>query len=180
MTHRRMMGASALRRWRATAGALVAPIALALGGCFSTPTPDVRVVSARVVDRTKGGAVISVEIEGANHTTKDMKIRDIRYWLSLDGKRVFEGRRTPQATFSALGVQSFHVPASAPVDRLPSQEQAKYRFGAIISYLVPGPLAESLYDLDLRRPSVHVRGSGVIDLRPDAAPTPKRPDQLTE
>lgn len=158
----------------ALAAALLA-ISMTLGGCFSTPTPDLRIVGAQVVERTDAGAVIDMTIEGANRTAKDMKLRSIRYWMSLDGKRVFEGERTPQATFPALGVQSFSVPIAAPITALPTGEKAAYKFSATLMYLIPGPLAEAMYDLNVRKPTVSITASGQIDLHVQSAPASATP-----
>lgn len=136
-------------------------IGLSLGGCFSV-TPDVDVVSMRVGERTEEGVVIDVEIAGANRSKKDLRLRDMRYWLSLDGERVFEGRRAPQATFSALGVQSFTAPIAIAAEDLPESGAADYQFGAAITYLIPGALAEAFFELRLRQPTVHVREQGEL------------------
>jgi hypothetical protein len=150
----------------------LAVVSLTLGGCFflKSPTPDLRIVSAQLVERTADGVVINVEIEGANRTAKDMKLRSIHYWMDLNGERVFESERTPQATFPALGVQSFTVPVAAPRVALPAGDPATYHFGAKLQYLVPGPLADAMYDLNVRKPNVHITATGQIDLHAESAP----------
>jgi len=158
-----------LGRWGVVA---LGAMSMMIGGCFTAPTPDLRIVSAKIVERTDAGAVIDVTIEGANRTAKDMKLRSIRYRMSLDGKRVFEGERTPQATFPALGVQSFSVPIATSITALPTGENAAYTFGATLMYLVPGPLAEAMYDLNVRKPTVKMTATGHLDLRSDVESAP--------
>jgi hypothetical protein len=149
----------------------LAAVSLMMGGCFflKSPTPDVRIVRAQLVERTADGVVINVEIEGANRTDKDMKLRSIHYWMDLNGQRVFTSERTPQATFPALGVQSFTVPVAAPLAALPVSDPATYRFGAKLRYLVPGPLADAMYDLNVRKPNVTITATGQIDLNAESA-----------
>lgn len=147
-------------RRRAAFGALLA-LAATLGGCLAA-TPEVDVVAMRIAERTDHGVVIDVEIAGANRTRKDLRLRGMRYWLTLEGERVFEGRRSPQATFSALGVQSFTAPIAISADDVPASGAAEYEFGASITYVVPGPLAEAFFDLGLRRPSVRVQERGEL------------------
>lgn len=143
-----------------------------LGGCFADTSPMAQIVGAVVKERTEQGVVIDVTIQGANHTNKDLKLSRVDYWMDLDGVRVFEGTRSPQTTFSALGVQTFDVPVAAPIELIPDEPQAQYRVGATIMYLVPGPLAKAFFDLGIHRPSVNIQGSGEIALTPTKVESP--------
>lgn len=154
---------------RSALTAAFAAASISLGGCFAVPTPDLRIVGAHLVERTDAGVVINVEIEGANRTASDMKLRSIHYWMSLNGERVFESDRTPQATFPALGVQSFTVPVAVPTYALPTGDPVAFRFGATLTYLVLGPLAEAMFDLNVRKPTVQITASGKIDLHVESS-----------
>lgn len=145
---------------------LCAAGAIAATGCIGAATPEVRIANIAVADRTDEGVVLKVAIEGANRSHSDLELRSVRYWMELDGSRVFEGRRSPQATFSALGVQSFEVPVAIPIDEAPMGEEARYSFGASIQFVAPGPLARTFFDLGVRRPSVRTSSAGEIKLPP--------------
>lgn len=142
-------------------------VSLLLSGCvFQLREPDMRIVSATIVEETPEGVVVNVEIEGANRTPKDLALRSVHYWMELDGERVFVADRSPQTTFSALGVKSFKTPVAIPREALPNSDIASYRVGATVWYLIPGPLPKALFDIGLLRPSVSAVGIGELDLRP--------------
>lgn len=152
---------------------MVAALALSsLTGCFSNTRPAVRIVGADLVQRTDQGVVFDVQIEGANHTNKDLKLQSVDYWMDMEGVRVFEGQRSPQTTFSALSAQSFKVPVAVAIQFVPQADQANFSFGATITYLLPGPLARAMNDLGLRQTQVNVRGAGLVELGPDKADSP--------
>lgn len=165
-----VMPSTRISDWRRTAiTATLVAMSVTLGGCFSTAKPVVEVVDLELAERSEDGLVFEVEIAGVNRTKKDFQLREMRYWLFLDGKRVFEGRRSPQATFSALGIQSFTAPIAVAREDLPDDPVARYEFGAVITYLVPGALAEAFFELRVRKPRVHVVERGEIQLRPEEA-----------
>jgi len=136
---------------------------IALGGCATigvTP-PATRVSGLRLVDETPDGALFEMTIEGANRTAKDLRLETVRYWMTLDGRRVFQATRSPQSTFSALDIRTFSAPIAVPAAALPDDRaSASYEVGATIVYRVPGPLAQTLFELGLSRPRVRVRSAG--------------------
>ncbi len=142
--------------------ALALTFTSSLGGCFRIVKPEIDVVSMRVAEQTPEGVVVDVELAAANRTKKDLKPHTMRYWLTLDGKRVFEGRRSPQATFSALGVQNFTAPIAIAAEDIPETGTAQYEFRAVITFLSPGPLAKVFFDLNLRNPRVVTQERGEI------------------
>lgn len=148
------------------------PAFVFVGGCavVMPPRPEARVAELRFVERTGDGVLYEVEIEGANRSEQDLRLESVRYWLAIDGVRVFEAERVPQATFSSLGTRSFAAPIAIPVSALPAGE-SEYTLGATVSYRTPGPLAKMFYDLGLIRPRVGVREGGGLP----SAPTPDKP-----
>ncbi len=147
------------------------PALLLAGGCavVMPPRPEARVADLRFVERTADGVLYELEIEGANRSEQDLRLESVRYWLAVDGVRVFEAERAPQATFSSLGTRSFAAPIAVPAGSLPGGD-GWYTLGATVSYRTPGPLAKIFYDIGLIRPRVGVRAGGELPTAPAGAP----------
>ncbi|RMH24137.1 MAG: hypothetical protein D6693_10285 [Planctomycetota bacterium] len=157
---------------RAQLGAVGGLIAV-LAGCagLGVTPPETRIAGLRHVETTPDGALYEITVEGANRTGKDLRLESVRYWMTLDGRRVFQATRSPQATFSALDARSFSEPIAVPAAALPADPaSARYEVGAVIVYRVPGPLARTLFELGVSRPRVRARSAGVG--LPGAGPTP--------
>ncbi len=137
-----------------------------LGGCsLQYRAPTLRVVDAEVTERTDAGVVIAFTVEGENPNSFELPLVHVNYALSLDGKRVFVGERLAEATLPSNGVQRVHLPAAIPTDRWsPAKATAEtpYRLTATMVYLTPGTLAEILFDVGVRKPSVSLAASGAL------------------
>lgn len=142
-----------------------------LGGCGFTHTPpSFEVVGARLAERTPEGIVLEFDLDATNTNGVELPLRQARYTLSLDGRTVFTGTRSPEATLRRFGTQRLTLPASIPLADAPETTgMHEYRLDATVSYLTPGVLADLLFDSRVYRPSVSFSDRGQIDFD---APTP--------
>lgn len=146
-------------------------LAMASVGCSRYGAPTLRVAEARVTERTQEGVSIDFLLEAINENEVALPLKSIEYTLTLDGRRVFRGTRTPEATLRRFGVQTLRLPVAFPLEREGARlaGETPYRLEGRIVYLTPGELADVLFDARLYRPSVSFRERGRIDFGPDAS-----------
>jgi len=187
MIHARTVHAKAGRSKLVTMLAALALPALAtfvLGGCSSYLAPTLKVAEARVTERTAQGTVLSFTLDAENPNAVELPLREVRYTLDLDGQRVFEGFRSPEATIRRFAVQRVTLPAvvsAGDAARLKlnlgaggSPGSIRYRLAGTLTYLTPGEIEEILFDNEIRRPTVSFEDSGEITLAATLA-TPATP-----
>jgi len=141
-------------------------------GC-STQPPHLSLQSAALTERTDAGMVVSFTMLADNPNGDALRLRDASYTVWLADKPVFSGVRSAQATVARYGTQTFTLPAAFPLAAAPSAGTQPVRVSGTLKYLVPGALAETLFDVHVMRPSTDFRGTGVVDLstvQPPAAP----------
>lgn len=149
-----------MARTRCVIGVLC--IAPCIAGCASFSPPDVGVTQVRITERTEDGELLLITLEARNPNDQLLPLRDITYRLEADGRRVFAGRRSAEATVGRAGVQTISLPAAIPIGQA-VQQGSRFTVSGQITYLSPGPLAEVLFDVGLLRPTVGFRGTGVIE-----------------
>jgi hypothetical protein len=159
--------------------------AAVLAGCSGARPPGLLVQSAELTERTDAGMVITFTMLADNQNPDPLPLRDATYTVSLGGQRVFSGTRSAQATVSRFGTQTFTLPASVPAALASSASQEPFVISGSIKYLVPGALAETLFDIHVIRPSTDFGGRGLVDLStvktppapeiPGTKPQPKTP-----
>lgn len=149
--------------------ALLILCALPLAGCLrSAAPPTLTVTGARVVERSAGIAVVEFDIAARNDNDIELPLRNVRYSLSLEGETVFTGSRSPEATIRRFGSQSITLPVVVPLESLPAdQRELAYRLSGRITYLVPGALAELLFDSRVSRPTASFEDRGTLELMAD-------------
>jgi hypothetical protein len=135
-------------------------------GCSSTKPPRLSVTSAAITDESPDGLVITFDIAAANPNLAQIPLRDISYSLFLDGKRVFEGSRSPEATLARLAIQELRLPAAIPIDAEHPRPTGTvpYRLEGTLTYIPPGKLMEVLYDSGIPRPTTSLVHEGVVDV----------------
>lgn len=138
--------------------------ALPLGACSSTFDPRVRLVGVEMREKTAEGVVLAITLEADNETDQALPLRELTYSVYLDGERVFTGERSAEATIRRFGTQRVILPAAfAP--KVPLKGTMRCRVEGDLTYLVPGALAEALFDADVVRPSVafSVEGEATLE-----------------
>ena len=152
---------------------MLVALVLAAVGCGHTP-PTFEVVGARLAERTDDGVVLEFDLDATNTNQDELPLEVASYSLSIDGKRVFTGRRSPEATLHRFGTQRITLPAAIPLEA-PADADAlttglhRYRLEGSITYLAPGVLADVLFDARVYRPSTRFSDQGQIDF--DAPPS---------
>ena len=148
-----------------TAGAVLAGVAL-LGGCSGTASPAMSVTDASIRERTDEAAVVEFVVEASNPNDIELPMRAVVYTLSVDGRRVFSGRRDAQATMPGEGTQTIRSPAVVPCgEDGVTPGVYRYTLRGRVYYSLPSQLADVLFDSNVSRPSVGIGDEGEIDLR---------------
>lgn len=147
--------------------------ALLAGGCTSNVPPGLSVAGAVITQQTTAGVVIEFTLNAENTNPVALPLREVHYRLSLDGREVFRGARSPEATLRRYGVQQVKLPAVVALGpgRAAPSGQVRYQLEGTLTYTTPGQLAEMLFENDVRRPTVFFSEKGTLDLdAPPAAP----------
>lgn len=151
----------------ATTGRTLAFVAcaLVLSGCKGAAPPRFEVESVSLTEQTPSGYVLTFTLQGENSNDEALPLRDVHYTLSLDGRTVFSGHRSAQATLPRNGTQRITLPIAIATRPGEPQwfDEARYQLNGSVVYLLPGSIAELLFDSGLRRPSVAFGRSGVLD-----------------
>lgn len=147
---------------------LAASVAAGLAGCSGHTAPTLSVAGSRLVQATPGGYVVAFDIDAQNANEVELPLREVRYSLTLDGREVFSGVRSPEATLRRLGTQRFTIPASVALEpgQAPPTGPTPYVLEGHLAYIAPGQIAQVLFDIRVRRPTVRFREEGVLDLGP--------------
>lgn len=134
-----------------------------LGGCSSAKAPTFRVTGVQMRERNEVGTELLFQIEASNPNGKEIPLYEAVYGLSLGGTEVFRATRTPETTLRRYSTQTFVLPVAIGADRMPSGDRIPYSFGATVTYIMPGALAEILFDREIRKPKASFQDSGTLD-----------------
>jgi LEA14-like dessication related protein len=136
---------------------------LLLTACSSYSAPKLSLAEAKVTERTDQGLVLQFTLNGENSNEVPLPLRQARYSVYLDGKKVFTGYRSPEATLRRFGVQPLQLPAAFSLAQAP-QGLSHFRIEGELSYVTPGEIAQILFDASVRRPTVGFSAQGTVDL----------------
>lgn len=132
-----------------------------LAGCGVFKKPGLEVSDAQLTERTQEGAVVTFTIDATNPNADAMSLRGVRYTLDVDGRRVFEGFRSAEATVRRFGTQQVQLPVVIP--GAPVAGERRYELRGTIQYVPPGALARVMFDAGIREPTAGFEDAGVID-----------------
>ena len=142
-------------------------VAGGLGGCSivreatNFEPPAMEVVSVRVEPAESAGnglSVVRFEVLAQNPNKQAVPLEDIAYSVSANGTSVFSGVRSAQRTIPPFGVMRFELPATVASDVASGVASGELTLASVVSYRKPGALADTLYGLDLVKPSREVKG----------------------
>jgi len=150
-------------RW---ARVVVCAAAVALmGGCWGVREPSFRVAGVGITEETERATVLTFRVTGENTNSEELPLREVRYALDLDGRRVFSGTRSAEATLQRFGTQTIDLPATVLAsnggDALSGE--VPYTLSGEVVYELPGTIAEVLFDARIRRPTAGFSQSGRLD-----------------
>ncbi|GIW74315.1 MAG: hypothetical protein KatS3mg103_0837 [Phycisphaerales bacterium] len=146
--------------WRAVVLLLMA--AVPMGGCVAAP--GVHVDPPRLAETTEHAAVLVFTIQARNDGPRELPLRMVDYALEIDGRKVFDGRRSAEATLSANDQQRVELPVPIRWEDLP-QGPVRYRLRGRLGYTLPGIFVRALFDAGLYRPQVGFALRGELDGR---------------
>jgi len=153
-------------------------VAGGLGGCSivreatNFEPPAMEVVSVRVEPAESAGnglSVVRFEVLAQNPNKQAVPLENIAYSVSANGTSVFSGVRSAQRTIPPFGVMRFELPATVASDVASGVASGELTLASVVSYRKPGALADTLYGLDLVKPSKEVKG-GVPEYRSTEVP----------
>lgn len=124
----------------------------AMPACTSVREPVMTLNGVELTQRSDSAAVVRFALDAENVNSDALPLRELRYEVLADGRPVFKGVRSPQATLRRYGTQRIVVPAVVPAESAGSG--VRYELRGELGYVVPGPIAETLYDWGLSRPHV--------------------------
>ncbi len=141
-------------------------LVLALGaGCSSVSSPRLSVVDASPGEVTGEGRVVVFQIEAENRNDRELPLREVRYRFSIEGREVFRGVRSSEASVRRFGRQTFRLPVVLRDEDIEGlRGRVRYSLRGEVTYLAPGALAETLFDTGVSRPKTSFSDDGVIDL----------------
>lgn len=145
--------------------ALLLPLCLLLGGCFGVVSPVLTVVEIRPESVTPEGRRFVVVVDAENRSESALPLKDATYSLSIDGKKVFEGQRSPESTLRKFSTQRLLFPVAIPSSANIATGNAEFRVSGSVVYLPPGKFNEILYDYNILRPTTGFGGGKKVDLK---------------
>ncbi len=124
--------------------------------------PRVSVVGATVTESTDRAASIDIALALANPNDEPLPLIEFDYTVSLNGKRMYEGRQAALATLSKGAERTLTVPAvvfTSETDWRPgATAAAEVAITGTLRYRTPGTFADLLFDIGVRKPKVHFAG----------------------
>jgi LEA14-like dessication related protein len=146
---------------------MLVSIGAAMSGCSLAPAPRLRDATVTAGPRTPEGQVLLINVTADNPGRRPLPLREVDYSLAIDGREVFRGRRSAQATIRRFGSQQIQLPAVIPADAMPAglpTGEVSYRVNGEVTYIRPGALSQTLFDAELIQPSVTLDTSGKIGI----------------
>lgn len=139
-----------------------------LGGCSTYESPKLEVADVKVGEKTPEGVVLVFTLSARNdNASNPLPLKKIDYTLVMDGREVFSGGRSPEATLRPLGAQSIRVPAVIRLaDAGAPRGVHEYVLSGRLTYIEPGKIAEILFDAEVSQPTVGFESRGSVDFGP--------------
>ncbi|MEM1424266.1 MAG: LEA type 2 family protein [Planctomycetota bacterium] len=135
-----------------------------MGGCTGATAPTFRVLDASLTSETDEGYVVTFTLEGENTNGFELPLREVDYRLVLEGEEVFTGRRSAEVTLAADSRGVVTLPVSVAFGEgvgLPAS--MAYELSGRVTYVLPGAIAELLFDNQIRKPRVGFGERGVLE-----------------
>lgn len=149
---------------RTTALVSLLAVGATLTGCSSYDAPTLSVSSVVLADRSDEAVVLDVTLDAQNTNEVELPLETVEYTVLVDGRVVFEGTRSAEATLRREGAQQIVLPVAIRLD--PDVElrgSYPYRIRGELTYVTPGEIAQLLFDAGVRRPTVGFSDRGTVD-----------------
>lgn len=138
-----------------------------LAGCESYAAPTLSLVNAEPTERTPDGCAMVFTLDARNSNEDALPLKTVEYQLDLNGREVFSGARSAEATLRRLGAQQLKLPAVValtPENQPLAAGVSRYRLSGSMYYVTPGRFAQTLFDARISTPSASFAFEGDIDL----------------
>jgi len=154
-------------RWIVAASLLVAA---ALTGCSGVKAPRVELRDVSIGEVSDEGFVLDFALDLNNPNTETLDLYEFEYVVTVNGRRLYTGRRSAQAALSPGGGQTVAVPAVVTfgdlgVDHVP--DSLDYALNGSLWYVTPDELAQILFDSGVNRPNVGFTFTGRLTFGED-------------
>jgi len=137
-----------------------------LGACSFGQAPRIEVVSATIDESSSDGASIDIGLKLSNANDEPIPLIEFDYTVSLDGMRVYDGRRAALATISKGSERTLTVPAVIIYEntawRAGAGAQPRVSIAGTLKYRTPGTVADLLFDFGVRKPKVRFSGEQTL------------------
>ncbi len=139
-------------------------ILLAPSGCAAPPVFALREV--RVVEATPQALGLDFVLELNNPNRDPLSLYEFGYSLTVEGRPIYQGRRSAEATLGAGAGRRLSLPAVIVRDRLPPETSGprRYTLSGKLLYRGQSDLERLLFDIGLRRPKARFSERGLINL----------------
>lgn len=139
--------------------ACVLALVAAIAGCTGS-APKVESVGVTRAAPQSGAEALEFTLNLRSDNADGVPLRTVDYTLDIDGRRVFSGVRSAEATVPAKGAQSVRLPAA--FEGVELRPGTRYRLSGSYTYVLPGAFAEALFDSGVRVPSASFAAEGEI------------------
>lgn len=151
------------------ASALVLLACVLLAGCSGYRAPSINVAGAEVIETTEEAVAIRFALDLVNPNPEALELRQFDYALAVDGRKVYSGRRSAEATLRAGGTKRLFIPAVVRYDLMGWDARAHpaevgYSLNGSLLYVTPGEIAEILLDTGVRKPRIRFSDTGRVGL----------------
>lgn len=146
-----------IRAGNAARFALLGACAAIAAACSSQPAPKALAQSVTVRQAGASGTVLDLSLTAANFGGDPLPLAAVHYRVYVDGREVFEGSRSAEATLSRFGERTITLPAVTT-----ATVGAQWRAEGTIEYVPSGAFARALSELGLARRSVRFEGEGTV------------------
>lgn len=137
-------------------------------GCSAYDAPDLSVSSVTVADRSDEAVVLEFVLDASNTNGVELPLQTVEYTVRLDGRVVFDGTRSAEATLRREGTQRIVLPAAVRLEPgVPLSGEYPYGISGRLTYVTPGEIAQVLFDAGVRRPRVSFSERGTISFGSD-------------
>lgn len=112
--------------------------------------PLITVERAQWGERTDDAAVLHIELEVTNPGRVPLELREMRYYVNLDGQRVHWGRRSTSQSIASGDALRLTIPAIVPAEHFATASAATTAsMEASLVYTTPGRMTLVMRDLGL-------------------------------
>ncbi len=152
---------------------VVVAATVVLCGCGSTRDPAIAVTGARLGEVPDEALTLQIALHLDNPNAESLKLLEFEYRVEVEGRDVYAGTRAAEMTLEQLStreveipaVVAFNEPAASGWSRESLPSSVEFRVHGSLRYLVPGAIAQTLFDTGVRRPSAPVNGGGTVSLQ---------------